>query len=54
MRANKQPSLIAEILSAMGSALATAAAVQVGAKPRGHNLRTLGIDPSEFGKIGRG
>jgi hypothetical protein len=40
-----------EVLSVLGNALATAAAIRQGTEPKARNLRGLGIDPSEFRKI---
>ena len=48
-----QHSLVSEILTVIGDALATAAAVQQRRQPTAKNLRGLGIDPAEFRKIGR-
>ncbi len=36
-----------------GSAVAAAAAVSRGGRPRSRDLRALGIDPEQFRKIGR-
>lgn len=38
---------------ALGSAVAASAAVERGAQPKARDLRTLGIDPEQFGRIGR-
>lgn len=46
-------SRIAGFLSAFGSAIAASAAVERGAKPKARDLRALGIDPEQFGRIGR-
>ena len=46
-------SLVSEILTVIGDALASASAVQQGRQPKARNLRGLGIDPVEFRKIGR-
>jgi hypothetical protein len=42
---------IGEILSVIGDAIATAAAVRNGRQPKARNLRGLGIDPEQFRKI---
>ncbi|MBX3581722.1 MAG: hypothetical protein KF810_07510 [Rhizobiaceae bacterium] len=42
---------IGEIVSIIGDAIATAAAVSEGHQPKVHNLRGLGIDPKQFRKI---
>lgn len=52
MRTNSY-SLIREVLSTMGDALATAAALRTGREPAAKNLRGLGIDPVAFHKINR-
>lgn len=46
-------SLFREVFSTVGSALATAAAVNRGARPSAQDLRALGIDPAAFGDIKR-
>ena len=46
-------SLVSEILTVIGDALASASAVQQRRQPNARNLRGLGIDPAEFRKIGR-
>ena len=46
-------SLVSEILTVIGDALASASAVQQGRQPKAKNLRGLGIDPAEFRKISR-
>jgi hypothetical protein len=46
-------SLVSEILTVIGDAVATAAAVQQGRQPKAKNLRGLGIDPAQFRKINR-
>ena len=46
-------SLVSEILTVIGDALASASAVQQGRQPKANNLRGLGIDPAEFRKINR-
>ena len=46
-------SLVSEILTVIGDALASASAVQQGRCPKADNLRGLGIDPAEFRKINR-
>jgi len=42
---------ISQIVSIIGDAIATAAAVSEGHRPKAHNLRALGIDPKQFRKI---
>ena len=41
------------LLDTIGSALNVAAAVESHGKVRSRDLRQLGIDPVQFGKIGR-
>jgi hypothetical protein len=53
MRTNTKYSFLSEVLSTMGNALATAAALHRGGEPTAKNLRALGIDPAEFRKIKR-
>jgi hypothetical protein len=40
-------------LEALRSAVAASAAVERGARPHSRDLRSLGIDPEQFGRIGR-
>ncbi|MBA3449151.1 MAG: hypothetical protein H0T56_16410 [Pseudaminobacter sp.] len=42
-----------EFFTAFGSAIAAASAVSQGRQPDARNLRALGIDPVQFGKIRR-
>lgn len=42
-----------DLFSAFGSAIAVSAAVERGARPESRDLRRLGIDPEQFGGIGR-
>ena len=42
---------LGEILTIIGDAIATAAAVERGHQPKARNLRGLGIDPEQFRKI---
>ena len=46
-------SAIGDFFDVFGSAIAASHAVEAGRKPRAHDLRTLGIDPAHFNKIGR-
>lgn len=46
-------SAFGEIFSIMGDAIAAAAAVRAHRKPDAQTLRRLGIDPEQFGSIGR-
>ena len=52
MRTNSY-SILKEVLSTMGNALATAATLRVGGEPSARNLRALGIDPEAFRRIKR-
>jgi hypothetical protein len=45
--------MFAEIITAMGDALAVAASVRQERQPDARNLRGLGIDPEQFRRIGR-
>lgn len=44
---------LADLFGAFGSAFAVAAAVERGSQPKSRDLRNLGIDPEQFGKIGQ-
>ena len=46
-------STFGEIFAVIGDAFAVAAAVRQGRQPAAHHLRTLGIDPEQFGRIGQ-
>lgn len=46
-------SRLSSFFSIFGSAVAAGAAVERGAQPQGRDLRRLGIDPEQFGRIGR-
>ena len=46
-------SAIGDFFDVFGSAIAASRAVEAGKTPRASDLRTLGIDPVRFGKIGR-
>jgi hypothetical protein len=50
---NRTRSAVADILDIIGSAIAVGAATNSGRKPRSCDLRVLGIDPTQFDKIGR-
>lgn len=41
------------LLGLLTSAAAASASVERGAQPKGRDLRRLGIDPEQFGRIGR-
>jgi hypothetical protein len=53
MSTQTRHSIVSEILTLIGDAVATAAAVEQGRQPHARNLRGLGIDPAQFRKIGR-
>ena len=53
MSTQNRHSFISEVLTVIGDALASASAVQQGRQPKAKNLRGLGIDPTQFRKIGR-
>ena len=42
---------ISEVFSLIGSAIATAAAVESARQPRARDLKALGIDPEQFRQI---
>ncbi len=44
---------IGDIFGVIGSAIAVASASEAGRKPRARDLQRLGIDPDQFGRIGR-
>ncbi len=44
---------IGNAMRAIGSAVAAARAVEGGLTPEARHLRRLGIDPKQFGEIGR-
>jgi hypothetical protein len=44
---------IGGLFSTFGSAVAAASAVDNGRQPKARDLRALGIDPEQFGRIGR-
>jgi hypothetical protein len=44
---------IGSFFEVVGSAVAVSRAVEANRRPRASNLRTLGIDPTAFGKIVR-
>lgn len=46
-------STINAIVGAFGSAIRAAGAVEANRAPKSRDLKTLGIDPTEFSKIGR-
>lgn len=46
-------SAIGDFFDVFGSAIAASQAVEAGKTPRARDLRTLGIDPVLFSKIGR-
>ncbi|MER8728699.1 hypothetical protein NKH28_02495 [Mesorhizobium sp. M1227] len=46
-------SAIGNVFSVFGSAVAASRAVECGRKPRGHDLRNLGMEPAAFNKIRR-
>jgi hypothetical protein len=46
-------SAIGELFTTFGSAVAASRAVEAGRKPRADDLRTLGMDPAVFNRIGR-
>ena len=52
---NKQvrQSRIAGFFNLLGSAVAASAAVERRAKPEARDLRILGVDPEQFGRIAR-
>ena len=50
---NYNRSLFQDVLLTIGSALASAAALNRGGRPNDRNLGGLGIDPAEFRKIKR-
>lgn len=49
----RRPSRFASFLGVMGSAIAVSAAIEGGRRPRSRDLRELGIDPDQFGRISR-
>lgn len=49
----KSSSSFARILNAISGAMALAAAHESGRKPARRHVEALGIDPAEYGKIGR-
>ncbi len=51
--ASRQFGPVAGFFGVVASAIAVAAATNNGRKPKNRDLRTLGIDPSQFHKIGR-
>lgn len=46
-------SRIVSFIDIFGSAVAAASASEAGRQPRARDLRRLGIDPEQFGRIGR-
>ncbi len=44
---------ISSFFGLLGSAVAASAAVERRAQPKAHDLRSLGIDSEQFGRIGR-
>ncbi|MEQ1954082.1 hypothetical protein [Mesorhizobium sp. CN2-181] len=44
---------IGEFIEIFGSAVAAASAVERGRQPAARDLRTLGIDPEQFRRIGQ-
>lgn len=44
---------VSAIFGTIGSAIRAAAAVEGNREPRARDLKTLGIDPAAFSKIGR-
>jgi hypothetical protein len=53
MSNRKLTSQINGFFTAFGSAIAVASAIDNGRRPKARDLRTLGIDPEQFGRIGR-
>jgi hypothetical protein len=53
MSRNRKRSALGEVFSLMGDAIAAAAAVRAHRQPDAQTLRRLGIDPEQFGAIGR-
>ena len=53
MSRNSKRNAFGEFFSLMGDAIAAAAAVRAHRRPDPHTLRRLGIDPEQFGTIGR-
>ena len=49
----KSTSALARILDAISGAYALAAAHEGGRKPARRHVEALGIDPAQYGKIGR-
>jgi hypothetical protein len=49
----KSTSGLARIIDAISGAIALAAAHESGRKPASRHVEALGIDPVEYGKIGR-
>jgi hypothetical protein len=48
---SRKQNRISQIVSIIGDAIATAAAVSEGHRPKARNLRGLGIDPKQFREI---
>ena len=46
-------SALGDLFTTFGSAVAASRAVEAGRKPRSDGLRTLGMDPAIFNRIGR-
>jgi hypothetical protein len=53
MSRNVRRSRLGEVFSLMGDAIAAASAVRMNRQPEEQTLRRLGIDPEQFGRIGR-
>ncbi|MBZ9809330.1 hypothetical protein LB542_03845 [Mesorhizobium sp. BR1-1-9] len=53
MNSRKVFSAIGDLFTTFGSAVAASRAVEAGRKPRAHDLRRLGMDPTAFDKISR-
>ncbi|HEV7253237.1 MAG TPA: hypothetical protein VGN97_09060 [Mesorhizobium sp.] len=53
MREQTRKSRILELFDLFGSAIAVAGAADNGHRPKARDLRRLGIDPAQWGRIGR-
>lgn len=53
MNSHKPLGRIGDLVRAFGSAVAAAAAIERGHRPKSHDLSRLGIDPEHFDNIRR-
>jgi hypothetical protein len=53
LRNSKLFATLGSVVDLFGSAAATAAAIEAGRAPRAKDLRTLGIEPTAFNRIGK-